>query len=171
MRQLCPQDRAVQGTGQPRVRAAITAVPSEDLDIGTLRNRLNDRVVGSRIVYYEVLGSTMDEARRLADQRSPEGTVVIAEQQTGGRGRFDRPWLSPQGENLLFSVLLRPGAAELRYVNMAATLAVAGAIAELTGSPRLPSGRTTLSSKVARSQVSSWRLRSRGESPDTPSSE
>ena len=108
-------------------------MPSEDLDIGTLRNRLVDRVVGSRVAYYDVLDSTMDEARRLADQRSPEGTVVIAEQQTGGRGRFDRPWLSPQGENLLFSVLLRPGAAELRYVNMAATLAVAGAIAELTG--------------------------------------
>ena len=77
----------------------------------------------------------MDEARRLADAGSPEGTVVIAEEQTAGRGRFDRSWISPVGQNLLFSVLLRPSDTQLRYVNMAATLAVSEAVAELTGIP------------------------------------
>ena len=75
----------------------------------------------------------MDEARRLADEGRPEGTVVIAEEQTAGRGRFDRVWVSPPGDDLLFSVILRPQVEQLPYVNMAATLAVSGAIVTLTG--------------------------------------
>jgi BirA family biotin operon repressor/biotin-[acetyl-CoA-carboxylase] ligase len=75
----------------------------------------------------------MDEARRLAEQEAPEGTVVIAEEQTAGRGRFDRSWISPRGQNLSFSVMLRPTATQLPFMNMAATLAVSEALAELTG--------------------------------------
>ena len=106
---------------------------STDLDTETLRRRLEGRLVGGRILYYQVLGSTMDEARRLADEGKSEGTVVIAEEQTEGRGRFGRPWVSPPGQNLLFAVLLRPSPTQLSYANMAATLAVSGAVAELTG--------------------------------------
>ena len=105
----------------------------EDLDTGTIRRRLSDRVVGSRVLYHRLLDSTMDEARRLADDGSQEGTLVIAEEQTAGRGRFDRPWISSPGQNLSFSIVLRPDAGQLHYLNMAATLAVSGAIAELTG--------------------------------------
>ena len=59
---------------------------------------------------------------------------MVAEQQTGGRGRFDRSWLSPPGSGLTFSVVLRPASCRLHYLNMAAALAVHGAAAELTGS-------------------------------------
>jgi BirA family biotin operon repressor/biotin-[acetyl-CoA-carboxylase] ligase len=90
-------------------------------------------VVGGRLHYYESLDSTMDEARRLAERGSPEGTVVIAERQTRGRGRFDRRWRSPGGQGLLFSVVLRPDSDQLPFVNMAGTLAVSGAIADVTG--------------------------------------
>ena len=106
---------------------------SKDLDTETLGRRLAGRLVGNRLVYHQVLGSTMDEARRLADDGTAEGVVVIAEEQTAGRGRFDRSWTSVRGENLSFSVVLRPSSAQLCYVNMAATLAVSEAIAELTG--------------------------------------
>lgn len=105
----------------------------EELDIHLLRRALAGRCIGRRILYYGQVGSTMDEARLLAEGGEPEGTVVIAEEQTAGRGRFNRAWVSPPGENLAFSVVLRPAQAQLRYVNMAATLAVAGAVEALTG--------------------------------------
>ncbi len=59
------------------------------------------------IRHHPVLDSTNDEAKRLAANGCPHGTVIWADEQTAGRGRFDRPWLSPPG-NLLFSVVLRP---------------------------------------------------------------
>ena len=106
-----------------------------DLDIESLRRALSDRVVGCQIFYHDSLGSTMDEARRLADQGEPEGAVVVTEEQTKGRGRFERAWISPPGQDLLFAVLLKPSVAQLPYVNMAATLAVSRAVAETTASP------------------------------------
>lgn len=103
------------------------------LDIPRLERALKGRRIGGRILYHGQVGSTMDEARLLAEAGEPEGTVIIAEEQTAGRGRFNRAWVSPPGENLAFSVVLRPAQAQLRYVNMAATLAVAGAAEALTG--------------------------------------
>ena len=104
-----------------------------DLDLPLLRRTLSDRVVGCHVLHYDTLGSTMDESRRLAEQGQPEGTVVIVEEQTSGRGRFSRQWVSPRGENLSFSVLLRPTAPQLPHMNMAATLAVQRAVADVTG--------------------------------------
>ena len=80
----------------------------------------------------------MDELRSLADKGAAEGTVVVAEEQTAGRGRFNRTWVSPRGQNISFSVLLRPTLLQLPYVNMAATLAVRRAVLEVTGlAPRI----------------------------------
>ncbi len=104
-----------------------------DLELGLLRRALSDRVIGRRLYHYDLLGSTMDEARGLAERGEPEGAVVIAEEQSAGRGRFDRVWVSPRGENLSFSTLLRPASAQLPYMNMAATLAVARTVARVAG--------------------------------------
>ncbi|MBM3933601.1 MAG: biotin--[acetyl-CoA-carboxylase] ligase [SAR202 cluster bacterium] len=106
-----------------------------ELDIDRLKSSLAGGLIGRRIVYEHTLGSTMDEARRLAEGVAEEGTVVIAEEQTKGRGRFDRTWHSPVGENLIFSVVLRPTQWQLNYVNMAATLAVAQTSTDATGTP------------------------------------
>ena len=103
------------------------------LDVEEVRRRLAGRVIGSAVAYHPVLGSTMDEARRLAEDGCAEGVVVVAEEQTGGRGRFNRSWLSPPGSGLTFSVALRPAGCRLHYVNMAAALAVHGAASCLTG--------------------------------------
>ena len=104
-----------------------------DLDIESLRRAFSDRVVGRRIVYHESVGSTMDEARILAESGASEGTVVVAEGQTSGRGRLGRTWISPSGEDLYFSVLLNPTISQLPYVNMAAGLAVSRAVRRVTG--------------------------------------
>ena len=75
---------------------------------------------------YESLGSTNDEARRLAQAGAAHGTVVAARQQTAGRGRVGRVWVSPPG-NLYLSVLLRLDRppARLAELSFVAALAVA----------------------------------------------
>lgn len=76
---------------------------------------------GWRLVALESVGSTNDEAMKMADAGAAEGTVVWARQQTGGRGRRGRRWVSPVG-NLYSSTVLRPDcpaprAAELGFVS------------------------------------------------------
>ena len=107
--------------------------PTTDLDIPALERALAHRTIGHRIHHYDLIGSTMDESRRLASDGAAEGTVVIAEEQTAGRGRFNRAWVSPRGENLSFSVILTPLASQLPYMNMAATLAVARTVEDCAG--------------------------------------
>jgi BirA family biotin operon repressor/biotin-[acetyl-CoA-carboxylase] ligase len=105
----------------------------ERLDIDGLRRALSGQLVGGQIHYHTLLVSTMDETRRLAGGGSPEGAVVFAEEQTAGRGRFNRAWVSPPGLNLSFSVLFRPDKVRLPYINMAAALAVCDAASDLAG--------------------------------------
>ena len=75
----------------------------------------------------------MDECRSLAHTGSIEGTVVSANFQGAGRGRFQRLWLSPSGENIQVSILLRPTITQLPYLNMAAALAASNTATEVTG--------------------------------------
>ena len=95
------------------------------LDVEAARRALSGGTIGSRILHFPSLDSTMDEAGRLAGGGCPEGLVVVTEQQTAGRGRFGRSWISGPGESLLLSIVLRPTAEQLPQANMAATLAVA----------------------------------------------
>ena len=106
-------------------------MPPSDLDVETVRRALAGSRVGCRVDYHSSLDSTMDEAKRLADRGCPEGLVVIAEEQTAGRGRFSRTWLSRPGGSLLLSVVVRPTVEQMPFTNMAATLAVSGVIAPL----------------------------------------
>lgn len=105
----------------------------QHLDIMRVNMALADSVVGSRIYYQQITGSTMDDARDLAHEGEREGAVVIAEEQNKGRGRFNRVWVSPPGLNLYFTVLLRPEPDQLPYMNMAATLAVFDTVAQVPG--------------------------------------
>jgi BirA family biotin operon repressor/biotin-[acetyl-CoA-carboxylase] ligase len=78
----------------------------------------------------EQLASTSDRLKSLARAGAPEWTAVLAERQTGGRGREGRAWASPAG-GLYLSVLLRPRFAEVGLVPLAAGVAVAEAVGEL----------------------------------------
>src|ERR1700733_10941932 len=84
------------------------------------------------LVAYETIGSTNDEAKRLARSGEAEGLIVCAKQQTSGRGGGGRPWVSPVG-NLYSSMVLRPScrAATAAQIGFVAALGVADAIGEL----------------------------------------
>ena len=104
----------------------------EDFVAAMLRDGLDTRTVGHPVFLHPELDSTMDEVARLSDGGAKEGTVVVAEVQTAGRGRFGRTWVSPEG-NLWVSILLRPSLDSLRWLSVLAGVAAARAIASATG--------------------------------------
>lgn len=104
----------------------------DDNSYGSLLAALDTQFIGKNIVYYPRLPSTMDAARDEARRGAAGGTVVIAGEQTGGRGRLKRAWFTPPG-NVALSIVLYPGPADLPYLIMVASLAVACAIEKLTG--------------------------------------
>jgi len=87
---------------------------------------LATRYSGRSLIYHEVTDSTNLQAKALALKGSDEGTVVVADSQSGGRGRMGRTWISPAGTNLYFSLILRPQVPSLRVPQL--TLLVAAAI-------------------------------------------
>ena len=103
------------------------------IDINRIETQLAGCIVGREISLYEKIESTMDRAKALAEDGAAEGTVVVAEEQTAGRGRFDRAWTSEAGNDLLFSVIFRPDAAQAPYVNMAAALSIRSTVRQATG--------------------------------------
>ena len=87
-----------------------------------------------RIHYFQEIGSTMDTARELAKKGAREGTIVIAEAQSRGRGRLSREWLSPEG-GIYFTLVLRPriSPAYAPRISLMASVAVAATIRKLFG--------------------------------------
>lgn len=105
------------------------------LSAAVILNGLRTQFVGRKVVYWPEIGSTNDEARRLAGEGAPEGTLVITDYQSKGRGRLDRSWVAPLGSSLLMSVVFRPelAAQQVQRLTMSCGLAVAGAIELQTG--------------------------------------
>ncbi len=88
--------------------------------------------VGQRVILYPRLPSTMAVAKEEALRGAAEGTVVIAEEQTAGKGRMRRIWLSPKG-CVALSIILYPERVYLPSLVMAASLAVVHTITAVTG--------------------------------------
>lgn len=87
----------------------------------------------SEIIYLERVGSTNDVAKDLASQGGPAGTIVVADEQTAGRGRLGRQWIAPPHSSLLCSILFRPDLwpAQAHRLTMLCSLAAADAIERL----------------------------------------
>ena len=81
---------------------------TDSLDPKTITNKLGSSLFAQNLVFHRSLDSTNTLAKELAAQGAPEGTLVLAEEQSEGRGRMRRRWVSPGYVNLLFSLLLRP---------------------------------------------------------------
>jgi BirA family biotin operon repressor/biotin-[acetyl-CoA-carboxylase] ligase len=92
-----------------------------------------------RVHYFREIGSTNDVALALADRGAPEGTAVIADRQTAGRGRRGRSWFSPAGAGIYLSCIPRseplPQASSLSLLSLASGVATARAITARTGLP------------------------------------
>jgi BirA family biotin operon repressor/biotin-[acetyl-CoA-carboxylase] ligase len=90
-------------------RSGYSFIGSSDLIVPEeLTSDLDTKFMGKRIVYYEEVTSTQEMAEKLARNGAVEGTVAIAEQQTGGRGRKGRIWTSPPQGGIYMSFILRP---------------------------------------------------------------
>lgn len=78
------------------------------MDIDRINKNLQTSIFGKNLFYLHEIDSTNNYALKLAKEGSPEGTVVVADYQTKGKGRLDRNWYSAPGENLLLSILIYP---------------------------------------------------------------
>jgi BirA family biotin operon repressor/biotin-[acetyl-CoA-carboxylase] ligase len=105
------------------------------LSIPLVSSMTRHSLFGRAFRYYDEIESTNAEAKSLAQDGAPEGTVVIAECQTAGRGRLGRRWTSPAGKGLLFSVILRPALpmSDAHLLTLVAATAAAEAVETHTG--------------------------------------
>jgi BirA family biotin operon repressor/biotin-[acetyl-CoA-carboxylase] ligase len=77
------------------------------ISVDAIKQRLRTHVIGSSITYFDKAGSTNGEAKKIAEKETADGSVIIAGEQTSGRGRLGRRWFSPRG-GVWISVVLRP---------------------------------------------------------------
>ncbi|MCY6485321.1 biotin--[acetyl-CoA-carboxylase] ligase [Clostridium aestuarii] len=73
-----------------------------------IKDNLSTKYIGRKIIYLDTVGSTNNKAKELAVEGAPEGTIIISEEQTTGRGRLGRNWVSPKYKGIWMSIILRP---------------------------------------------------------------
>ncbi len=110
------------------------------LSADAIKQSLRTRWIGQPAIYsFDVVESTNAEANRLAQDGAPEGTLIVADAQTKGRGRLGRTWVSPPVSGLYLSIILRPAHPPdwLPRLMLTAGVAVACAIQQIGTTPQL----------------------------------
>lgn len=127
-----PLDRKPPSRGAEPPPAGAPAA-GDALTPAALQRFLRAAVFGHRIFYYPTIGSTNERALELAAAEEPEGGLVLAEEQTAGRGRRERTWSSPPYLGIYASLILRPAipAPRAPLVTFMASVAVADALNEV----------------------------------------
>jgi BirA family biotin operon repressor/biotin-[acetyl-CoA-carboxylase] ligase len=97
----------------------------------TIRKALSLKTFGKNLLFLLTTVSTMNEARSLVADNAHEGTLIIADEQTEGKGRFNRNWISPSGVNLYVSLILRPPTEVFAHLAIITSLALARVIREI----------------------------------------
>lgn len=112
----------------------LVEIPDK-IDEVIIRWGLDTKVLGSHIVSLNSIESTNMVAKEMAIEGSKEGTVIIADEQTGGKGRMGREWISPSEKGIWMSIILRPSIAPAKapLITSMAAIAVARAIEGVTG--------------------------------------
>jgi len=119
---------AVKNRGYKLISKPDTPFPEE------IKQGLQTKIIGKKIIYCDTVDSTNTYAKKLVKENIEEGTVVIAEVQTKGRGRKSRKWFSPVG-GLWFSIILYPNTPPYHsmLVTMAASASIAHAVKKTIG--------------------------------------
>lgn len=104
----------------------------DSLSLESVTGNLETRFIGRRVIYHSRVTSTNELAKQVVQQGAEEGTVVIADEQTAGKGRLKRVWLSPKG-SVSLSIILYPSVVYLSSLIMVASLAVVHSIGAVTG--------------------------------------
>lgn len=99
----------------------------------TISESLSREKFGHPLYFYRSIDSTNNEAKILASKGAPEGTLVVADEQTAGRGRFNRRWFTPKGSGLAVSLILRSKLSKdhISHISILGSLATAYAIEHL----------------------------------------
>jgi BirA family biotin operon repressor/biotin-[acetyl-CoA-carboxylase] ligase len=72
-----------------------------------ITSNLKTKIIGQQAYYFDTIDSTQNQALKMADDTSHDGSVIVASKQTGGRGRAGRKWISPKG-GIWISIILQP---------------------------------------------------------------
>ncbi len=100
-----------------------------------VNRELNTKFMGKKIYYFDTVSSTMDVAWQLGIKGSSEGTIVLAETQTKGKGRLGRNWFSPKYKGIYLSLILRPKILphQMPLLTLMNAVSICEAIREKTG--------------------------------------
>lgn len=100
-----------------------------------LQSIMSSKWAGKNPLFFEKVDSTNNMVRTLAEQGAPEGTLVVAANQTAGKGRRGRSWSAPEGTSIAMSILLRPEFPPERasMLTLVMAMAIARGIREVTG--------------------------------------
>ena len=119
----------------PRKGYRLVESPEDILSMSEISSRLTTEWAGRKLYYFDVTGSTNNDAKRLAEEGEPHGTVVVADVQNAGKGRRGRAWQTLSGTALSFTLLLRPEFVpdKASMITLVMALSVAQAVEEAAG--------------------------------------
>ncbi len=118
----------------PHLGYRLLALPDRLLPF-EVSDGLHTRFIGRKIYYFETIPSTMDIAIKLGLDNALQGSLVLAEAQTKGRGRMSRQWYSPKYKGIYLSLLLRPKfmLSETPLLTLLSAVSISEAVKEITG--------------------------------------
>lgn len=116
-----------------RCESCLVSQTLDLISVTAIKSARAGKLIGRRVVWLDQTVSTNETAKELAGRRAPEGTIVLADEQSAGKGRLGRTWTSPPAASILLSVVLRPRLSILTNLTMMASLAATRAIEGSTG--------------------------------------
>lgn len=118
----------------PHLGYHLVSLPDRLLPV-EISHELGTKFMAKKIHYFQALSSTMDFALQLGMNQAPEGTIVVAESQTKGRGRLGRVWSSPKYKGIYLSLILKPKILpnQASLLTLLSAVSICEAIKEITG--------------------------------------